>query len=401
MVLLLPLKDFAQMDFSLANILSIIIPFEALLFAIYILSLKVERRISNVFIALFIFDFGLENFMPVLYENVFIQYPQFALILDTLFFLQLPLIYLYIKSASFEDFKLRRIDLLHLLPLLIANLIITFQYHILPLETKKLIFQGGMRDLQSEMYLVFSLFVLQMIFYFALSLKAINKYRHIVNENYSDLGKYNYKWIQQLLSVFLFILVVSIIKNYAWPFIRIELHETISLAIKTSVLIFITWIIYMALKRPFLFSGVDSQMKLIKEILKEQEQRNRARSAGQISQKERELQKRLDQHMRNEKPFLDPALSLYDLSAQLDLPTRELSILINKYYKKHYFDFINSYRIELASKYLLDSDHKNLTVLEVMFDVGFNSKSSFNTAFKKHTKMTPTAYRIKHSLADL
>ena len=109
--------------------------------------------------------------MPVLYENIFIQFPQYALILDTLFFMQLPLIYLYIKSASFKDFKLRPFDLLHLLPLIIANLIIIFSYHILPLESKKLILLNGMRDLQTVMYLVSSLFTVQMFLYFILSIR--------------------------------------------------------------------------------------------------------------------------------------------------------------------------------------------------------------------------------------
>ncbi len=244
------------MELSLSNLLSIVIPFEALLFTYYILSLKVERRISNVFIALFIFDFGLENFMPILYENVFINHPQYALILDTLFFLQLPLIYLYIKSAAFKDFKLRRIDLLHLIPFVIANLFILINYHILPFESKKSIMLNGMIDLQREMYIVFSLFGLQMIVYFILSFREINRYKQIVEENYSDIGKYNYKWIRQLLSAFVFILVITVIKNFTWSQINEEFHEILNLVLQVFVLVFITWMIYKALKRPYLFSGV-------------------------------------------------------------------------------------------------------------------------------------------------
>jgi AraC-like DNA-binding protein len=385
------------MELSLSNLLSIVIPFEALLFTYYILSLKVERRISNVFIALFIFDFGLENFMPILYENVFINHPQYALILDTLFFLQLPLIYLYIKSASFKDFKLRRIDLLHLTPFVIANLFILFNYHILPFESKKSILLNGMVDLQREMYIVFSLFGLQMIVYFILSFREINRYKQIVEENYSDIGKYNYKWIRQLLSAFVFILVITVIKNFTWSLINEEFHETLNLVLQVFVLVFITWMIYKALKRPYLFSGVDSQIKLIKELIKEQEIIDKASSSNQLSNQENELQQKLDRFMSEEKPYLDPALTLHDLAKLLDVPSRELSILINKYYQQHYFDFINSFRINQAIKILLDPSNKKLTVLEIMFDVGFNSKSSFNTAFKKYTNLTPTAYKAKHS----
>lgn len=387
------------MEFSLSNVFAVVIPFEALLFTYYILSLNVERRISNLFIALFIFVFGLENFMPILYENVFTSYPQYALILDTLFFLQLPLIYLYIKSASFKDFRIRRVDALHLIPLVIVNILIIFSYHILPLETKRLILMDGMRDLQMEMYAVFSLFGLQMIIYFILSFQEIKRYRQIVNENYSDIGKYNYKWIRQLLYAFVFLLVVTVIKNFTWSFFNETMHEILDLVLKLLVLVFITWIIYKALKRPYLFSGVNSQIKLIKELIKEQEIIDKASSTNQLSIQDKALQQKLDHFMSEEKPYLDPALTLHDLAKQLDVPSRELSILINEYYKQHYFDFINSYRIDQAIKILLDPSNKKLTVLEIMFDVGFNSKSSFNTAFKKYTNLTPTAYKAKHSLS--
>ena len=384
------------MELSVNTIFSIIIPFEATLFTIYLLSIQVERKISNVFIALFIFDFGLENFMPILYENVFTIYPQYAGILDTLFFLQLPLIYLYIKSASFKDFRLSKIDLVHLIPFVLINIITVFSYHILPFESKKAILDGGMRELQGVMYVMFAFLGIQMIIYFVLSFKEINKYRQIVNENYSDLGKYNYRWIRQLLYIFVFILAMTVIKNFAWSFIMVELHNTVFLFLKVLVLIFINWVIYIALKRPYLFSGVDSQIELLKEFIKEREVLNKTIDRDQLSNHEIELQRKLEQCMHDKKPYLHPELTLHNLAAQIDVPTRELSIFINKFYRVHYFDFINSYRIDDAIEILADPANKKVTVLEIMFEVGFNSKSSFNTAFKKHTGFTPTSYRKKY-----
>jgi len=385
------------MEFSALNIISVLIPFEALLFTIYILSLKVEHKISNVFIALFIFESGLESIMPFLYENVFITYPQFALILDTLFFLQLPLLYLYIKSTLFKDFELRKTDLLHLVPILIVNLIALFNYHILPLESKKAILIGGMRDLQGLVYITYAVLVLQLVIYAFLSFKEINKYKQIVKENYSDIGKYNYRWIRQLLFAFVFILVVSVIKNFAWSFIMPKLHEKLFLFLNGSVLVFITWIIYKALKRPYLFSSLNSQIKLIKELIQEKEMMDKANDKNQLTNEEKKLLEKLENHMAEEKPFLEPTLTLHDLAMQLKTSTRELSVLINKTYKKHYFDFVNSYRIEEAITILLNPSAEKLTVLEIMYDVGFNSKSSFNSAFKKHTGITPTAYKKRHS----
>jgi AraC-like DNA-binding protein len=54
---------------------------------------------------------------------------------------------------------------------------------------------------------------------------------------------------------------------------------------------------------------------------------------------------------------------------------------------------VNEYRIQKAMNILKDKSKNDLTVLEILYEVGFNSKSSFNTSFKKYTNLTPTAYR--------
>ena len=71
----------------------------------------------------------------------------------------------------------------------------------------------------------------------------------------------------------------------------------------------------------------------------------------------------------------------------------DLSVLINHHLNQHFFDFINEYRIQKAMQILKNPSKKKLTILEILYEVGFNSKSSFNTAFKKHTNQTPTEFR--------
>ena len=88
-------------------------------------------------------------------------------------------------------------------------------------------------------------------------------------------------------------------------------------------------------------------------------------------------------------------MTLQKLAAQVDMPEKELSILINQQIGKHFFDFINEYRIREAK--ILLKDQPNLTVLEILYQVGFNSKSSFYTAFKKETGITPSDYRKSNS----
>ena len=101
----------------------------------------------------------------------------------------------------------------------------------------------------------------------------------------------------------------------------------------------------------------------------------------------------LKNYMMEEKPFLNPALTIQDIAREINVPVRELSVLINHQLGQHFYDFVNTYRIEQAMKILKDPSKSKLTILEILYEVGFNSKSSFNTAFRKHIGKTPTEFR--------
>lgn len=97
--------------------------------------------------------------------------------------------------------------------------------------------------------------------------------------------------------------------------------------------------------------------------------------------------------VENEKQYRNPELTLKSMSESLSVSTQMLSMVINQLSGKNFNTFINNYRIEEA-KLLLNSDtHKNLTIAAIAFEVGFNSISSFNTAFKKQTGQTPAAFK--------
>lgn len=106
-----------------------------------------------------------------------------------------------------------------------------------------------------------------------------------------------------------------------------------------------------------------------------------------------EIVQKLENHMKVNEPFMDSSLSVYDLANQIDVPSRELSIAINHNLNRHFYDYVNEYRIKKAMQLFQQTSDEKLTVLEVLYEVGFNSKSSFNTAFKKFTGQTPSEYR--------
>ncbi|AYB31611.1 helix-turn-helix domain-containing protein [Chryseolinea soli] len=95
----------------------------------------------------------------------------------------------------------------------------------------------------------------------------------------------------------------------------------------------------------------------------------------------------------NEKLFLDPALKLNDLAAKIGIPPHQLSKLVNERCGKSFVEFINEKRVQEFITRMDDDQYKNLSLLGIALDVGFNSKSSFNLIFKKVTGYTPSEFR--------
>ncbi len=114
------------------------------------------------------------------------------------------------------------------------------------------------------------------------------------------------------------------------------------------------------------------------------------------SNKESKEIAKLKDHMLKEEPYLDPNLSVNSLANKMNILDNELSVLINHHLNQHFFDFVNEYRIRKTMEILQDPNKREYTVLEILYEVGFNSKSSFNTALKKYAKVTPTEYRKTH-----
>lgn len=100
----------------------------------------------------------------------------------------------------------------------------------------------------------------------------------------------------------------------------------------------------------------------------------------------------LEQLMSEQRPYLDPNLTLRDLATLLGLPPNQLSQLLNEGFDKNFAEFVNGYRLEAFKTKAADSALQHLTILGLAYESGFNSKTVFNTFFKKTMGMTPKAY---------
>ena len=106
----------------------------------------------------------------------------------------------------------------------------------------------------------------------------------------------------------------------------------------------------------------------------------------------RKILEHVNQRMEKEKLYREPELTLKKLADEMNVPKEHLSEVINKEYKVNFNDHINKLRIDEAKKLLIKPGSKS-TILEIALAVGFNSKSTFNSAFKRFTKTTPSEFR--------
>jgi AraC-like DNA-binding protein len=106
------------------------------------------------------------------------------------------------------------------------------------------------------------------------------------------------------------------------------------------------------------------------------------------------LQK-LQAKMAQDKPYLETELTLPRLSECLSMPQHDLSRVINESLNQNFFDFVNGYRVEEAKRLLVDPAKSAHTILDIALEAGFNSKTTFNGAFKKITGKTPSEFRLE------
>jgi AraC-like DNA-binding protein len=115
------------------------------------------------------------------------------------------------------------------------------------------------------------------------------------------------------------------------------------------------------------------------------------KSSSVTPQQQQQLVAKLKEMMSTSKPFLRPDFSLPDLADQLHVTVHQLSQVINDGLGKSFFEMTAEYRIEEAKRLL--KEQMNIKIEEIAEQVGYNSKSSFNTSFKKITGMTPSEWR--------
>jgi AraC-like DNA-binding protein len=235
-------------------------------------------------------------------------------------------------------------------------------------------------------YLFTTLFIIQMIGYGYLTYKKLQKHQEKIKLFSSNTKNIDLKWLQNIVLAVNLLIVIWI------PDMLLGLSSNKFSIINFFLLIGIFFIGYHFIKQKEIYPFSEIQKQEIIEIIDESDSLENKKKLID-DQKLQELKTDLSQLMATKKPFLDSEISLVKLSSEMQITPHILSYIINKGFEENFYQFINRFRIEEAKKLLLDPDKNYLSLLGIGFEVGFNSKSVFNTTFKKISNQTPSEFK--------
>lgn len=258
-----------------------------------------------------------------------------------------------------------------------------------------------------------SIRMLQMLTYYFLSRRALSAYQVSIQNMYSETSRIDLRWVRWLITGYL-VLVITTITLYSLVLAQTRYFNIFVLINAALITPYIYIAAFKGITQPTVWQLKKGEQKeSIAEELKlagalegnnhQPEDGSQSRpNTPAIDERLANILAGVRDLMEKDRLFREPQLTLQHLAAKLQVPAYQVSQAINLGLDRSFYDLINGYRVEEAKRLLLDSSNSNYTILSVGFDAGFNSKTTFNTVFKKFTGLTPTEFRAtRHAAAPV
>ena len=311
-----------------------------------------------------------------------------------------PVLYCFVQSILNPAFKFNKRTLLHFGPGILYLI-----YSLAVFITDKMVLQryyfladGIDRDFDS--WYQYSGFV-SMIFYFILSFKFYQKYVLLMQNLVSFADNLLFKWLKNFLIAFLSMQVLQVVFFVLGLFFAIETYVGswwyfFCFAIITYYIALTGYSNNLQTQIPFQFSALANAPILLlpynqnpdtDTIIIDQEIANQP-----ISDEVLQFKNQILDLFQTEKLYQNPELTLADIAKKVQSNSSVISKVINQGFQVNFNDFVNQYRVDQVKSAFQNQLHKKNTLLGIAFDCGFNSKATFNRAFKKHTTLSPKQY---------
>ncbi|XQW85834.1 helix-turn-helix domain-containing protein [Thalassotalea piscium] len=362
-----------------------------LLFALFLVTLKKGKKLSRYLLAAFLVTqaaIPLDNLIN--FGEAFKTYalgisPNLFYTFGLAYWIEAPLLLLYIRSLVYKNYKLTIKDALYFIPFILFTIYFTHGWLLLDNQVKISSLQGNSFEHTSMTSHIIHLIRECLRFIFGiLCLIELHKYHKQIKNQVAALEDVDLTWLKILVIGFLVIRVnaifVALAIIFSYEMGIIVDHETLGLTSNYIVMLLITSLVFFSAGYSTIFKGIDE--KLVDDA-----------HDDLVAPFDPEQIKQIEDYMKAEKPYLNHLLTLDNLANQLNVSPRHLSSVINRHFEKNFFEYINHFRIEESKALLVSNENRKTTMLDIMDMAGFNSKATFNTFFKKLVGVTPTQYR--------
>lgn len=243
---------------------------------------------------------------------------------------------------------------------------------------------------------IFFVRYIHLLIYYMVSRNELKKHQQSVQQYYSETSRIDLSWAKWLINGYLLLTIIAIL---FFIFItKYPQHFYISYLINISVA---APYIYLITYKGIIQSGIwgkthlatESEANAVNISPAETTPRSQTESIPGNNEDQSEIVLAISNLMEKEKLFQETELTLQDIAIRIGIPSYQVSQVINNHMGKNFYELVNGYRVEEAKRLLRHPDNSNYTILSIGFEAGFNSKTTFNTVFKKFTGKTPTEYR--------
>lgn len=356
--------------------LTLISVFLAFLLACFFFFSRRGYRKENRLLAALLTVFNLQiiySFMTSSYAyQYFMDWHKIIYLIRQASFLTGPLIYFYINSFLNKNYIIRFYGMLHFLPFAVVVVLLLLVY---PVFNRFIIWETNL-DLITTILILAQNFVYIVMSYMSMKSMTVSP-REFMRS--IKIASHN-TWLQMVLVGFIVVWMINLNSFGMYMMIQKPWWCAFTASIfALTAFIFLNGIMLLLIAKPDFYYMITKYKN------------------HKIDQPEKNhCLRKLESYMETHKPYLDPELTLEALADTLSVNPRTLSQLINETYQKNFKSYILEYRIKESMKILADSNHNKLTVLEILYRVGFNSKSAFNNQFKIYTNLTPQEFRSKY-----
>jgi len=349
---------------------------------------KKERSVSDHILGSFFLLYAVNIFLSYMQaynrQNGYLH-PAWIQTATPLLMLHGPALWFYIKSLTDQQFRLKPGYLLHFLPFLIVLAEHYIHFYTLPAQQRIEVVRGlAFREHWAYTAVVVAIAVSQ-VGYFSWGLAIVQGYRKKIKTYFSHLEPFSLEWLRQLLIAAVIcygIIHLLYLTDLFYPVASFGILQVFSYTLGTLYLVFLG---FFGLRQGNLFHAHKINLNLEEAAFEKP-------GEPPLQTREEQFIQKLQNHMREKKPYLTPDLTIARLSNQLEVTPEYLSKILNGYLKCSFFDFVNHYRIEEFKAKCLEDENSKLTLMGLAYDSGFNSKATFNRVFKNATGLTPGAY---------